>query len=60
MLEAVAHGIVNAVPPFPEALGRERNNNEVEPGDEVAADECGVANIEVRTESTRAIVSKMF
>lgn len=57
MLKAGAHGIINAVQPFPEVLAREYNNNEIERGDDVAADESGVANIEARTEITRAMAT---
>jgi len=61
MLKAGAHGLIDAVQPFPEALAREcNNNNEVKPGDDVAADESGVANVEARTEITRAMATQMF
>jgi len=60
MLKAGAHGLIDAVQPFPEALARECNNNEVKPGDDVAADESRVANVEGRTEITRAMATQMF
>lgn len=55
MLKAGAHGFINAVPPFPEALAID-----LERGDDVAGSESRVANVEARTKITRAMATQTF
>ncbi len=55
MLNAGAHGFIDAVQLFLEAPA-----TDVERGEDVAANECGIAKVEARTEITRAMASQTF